>query len=107
MLSDDLDNPFRPNLDEIDTKAKPTRAVHVRVRQRTNRTYITTIEGIHDDIDFKKVCSCLKKQLKCSGAVLVNEDKKSVIQLTGDQREPLKKFLMEEGLAEHVITHGF
>lgn len=108
MLPDDLINPFKPNLDDIDTKSKPARAVHVRVRQRTNRTYITTIEGLGDEIDHKKVCRHLQKSFNCGGGkVTVTDDNGTVIQLAGDQREPLKKFLIDEGLAQNVILHGF
>jgi translation initiation factor SUI1 len=107
MLPSNLINPFTPNLDEIDTAAKPTKAVHVWVRQRTNRTHITTIEGLGEEIDHKKLCRALQKELNCGGGkVSETDDKGTVIQLAGDQREPLKKFLVEEGLAEKVITHG-
>lgn len=107
MLPNDLANPFAPNLDDIDTSAKPTKAVHVWVRQRTNRTYITTIEGLDETLDHKKLCRALQKEFKCGGGkVTATDDKGTTIQLAGDHREALKKFLVDEGLAEKVITHG-
>jgi translation initiation factor 1 len=88
--------------------------IHLRIVQRKTRKYLTTIEGLDlDTIDVKGMLSKLKKSFFCSGAVIhkVPDDEKSekIIQLSGDQRDNVKKFLISEKMAQEtqIKTHGF
>lgn len=67
------------------------------------RGFITCVEGldvIRMDLDI--IARHLRKRLACGGHV-----KDGVIVLQGDQREFLKGFLTQEGLADDVEVHGW
>lgn len=83
--------------------------VHVRVQQRSGRKCITTVEGLADDLDIKRICKAFKKNFSCNGAVQKDEDSKEVIQLSGDQRTNVKSFLVDQEicLPDSVVLHGF
>jgi translation initiation factor 1 len=83
--------------------------VHVRVQQRNGRKCITTVAGLADDLDVKRICKAFKKNFSCNGAVQKDEEAGEVIQLSGDQRTNVKDFLVDQEicLAENVVLHGF
>ena len=60
--------------------------VHVRVQQRNGRKCITTVAGLADDLDIKRICKAFKKNFSCNGAVQKDLEVGEVIQLSGDQR---------------------
>lgn len=83
--------------------------VHVRVQQRNGRKCITTIEGLADDLDVKRICKAFKKNFSCNGAVQKDEEAGEVIQLSGDQRTNVKSFLVDQEIcsAADIVLHGF
>jgi translation initiation factor 1 len=83
--------------------------VHIRVQKRTGRKTLTTIQGLPDDLDFKKILKALKKEFCCNGTIVDDQELGKIIQLSGDQRESVSKFLIEEGLSTKsaIKIHGF
>lgn len=83
--------------------------VHVRVQQRNGRKCITTVAGLADDLDIKRICKAFKKNFSCNGAVQKDEDDGEVIQLSGDQRTNVMEFLVDQEIChkEEVVLHGF
>lgn len=83
--------------------------VHVRVQQRNGRKCITTVAGLADDLDIKRICKAFKKNFSCNGAVQKDEEVGEVIQLSGDQRTNVKDFLVDQEIchSESVVLHGF
>lgn len=83
--------------------------VHVRVQQRNGRKCITTVAGLADDLDIKRICKAFKKNFSCNGAVQKDEDDKEVIQLSGDQRTNVKEFLVDQEIchSDAIVLHGF
>lgn len=83
--------------------------VHVRVQQRNGRKCITTIAGLANDLDIKRICKAFKKNFSCNGAVQNDEDESEVIQLSGDQRTNVKEFLVDQEIchSDAVVLHGF
>lgn len=83
--------------------------VHVRVQQRNGRKCITTIAGLADDLDIKRICKAFKKNFSCNGAVQKDEDAAEVIQLSGDQRTNVKEFLCDQEIchSDAIVLHGF
>lgn len=87
--------------------------IHLRVQKRNARKCITIIEGLYEMVEsrekvLKKICRALKKMNNCSG-VVKDDGTSKVIQMSGDQRETVTKFLIEEGLAteKQIVIHGF
>ncbi|KAL7471289.1 hypothetical protein ACHAXS_011587 [Conticribra weissflogii] len=83
--------------------------VHVRVQQRNGRKCITTVAGLADDLDIKRICKAFKKNFSCNGAVQKDEESGEVIQLSGDQRTNVKEFLVDQEIchSDAIVLHGF
>ncbi|KAK2560546.1 Eukaryotic translation initiation factor eIF1 [Acropora cervicornis] len=92
--------------DEVTKQDQP---VHIRIQQRNGRKTLTTVQGIVDDYDKKKLVKVFKKKFSCNGTVIENEEYGEVIQLQGDQRTNISSFLESIGLAkkEQLHVHGF
>ena len=78
--------------------------IHIRVQQRNGRKCITTVQGLHQDLDLKKILKALKKQECCNGTVVEDEEMGAVLQLQGDQRDSVAKFLTEMGMLRTMST---
>lgn len=85
------------------------RLIHIRIQQRNGRKTLTTVQGISPEFDFKKIVKIAKKEFACNGTVVDHPEYGEVIQLQGDQRNHISKFLKETGLAreEQIKVHGF
>ena len=80
--------------------------IHVRVQQM-GKKWITTLEGLDDDLDLKRIARAMKKSLHCS--VNVTD---AVIQLQGDHRMSMNEWLVVNEVltaseaADRLIIHG-
>ena len=92
------------NDDQVVTKG----TVHIRLQQRNGRKCITTVSGLDEKLDLSKVTKALKKILCCNGSVVHHKEFGKIVQLQGDQREQLKKFLTEQHIASEsmIKIHG-
>jgi translation initiation factor 1 len=80
------------------------------VQQRNGRKCITTVAGLANDLDIKRICKAFKKNFSCNGAVQKDEDAGGeVIQLSGDQRTNVMEFLVDQEICPklEVVLHGF
>ena len=87
--------------------------VHLRIQKRNGRQNITTITGLAPDLDEKRILKALKKKFSCNGSMKFEKDKNGnerfvALQLTGDQRDNVKEFLINEEICteEQIIKHG-
>ncbi|NWX31832.1 EIF1 factor, partial [Notiomystis cincta] len=73
--------------------------IHIRIQQRNGRKTLTTVQGIADDYDKKKLEAlvCLLQKFACNGTVIEHPEYGEVIQLQGDQRKNICQFLVEVG----------
>merc|ERR1712205_163194 len=102
-------DPFGADIGDGETGVGGNRGeVHIRVQQRNGRKCLTTVQGLAADLDIKKILKYIKKAFNCNGTV-VNDKAGDVIQLQGDQRKNVQKFLTKENIcnAEEVKVHGF
>ncbi|KAG8833534.1 Eukaryotic translation initiation factor eIF-1 [Serendipita sp. 399] len=82
--------------------------IHIRIQQRNGRKTLTTLQGLSTDYDYKKILKEFKKQFACNGTLIEDEEMGTVIQLQGDQRAKILKFLTEQGIPKETIKlHGF
>ncbi|XP_016402522.1 eukaryotic translation initiation factor 1b-like, partial [Sinocyclocheilus rhinocerous] len=44
--------------------------IHIRIQQRNGRKTLTTVQGIADDYDKKKLVKAFKKKFACNGTVI-------------------------------------
>lgn len=70
---------------------------------------MTTVQGLPDDLDQKRILKAFKKDFACNGNIVQDEDMGEVIQLQGDHRVKVSAFLIGEGIVnkEQVKLHGF
>eukprot|EP00051_Salpingoeca_urceolata_P032084 m.14216 g.14216 ORF g.14216 m.14216 type:complete len:115 (+) comp4759_c0_seq1:269-613(+) len=82
--------------------------IHVRIQQRSGRKTLTTVQGIGEEFDQKKLVKAFKKQFACNGCVVTHQEYGEVIQLQGDQRQKVGQFLVDLGIANEgqVKLHG-
>jgi translation initiation factor 1 len=83
--------------------------IHIRLQQRNGRKTLTTVQGISDDYDKKKLVKAFKKEFACNGTVIDHPEYGEVIQLQGDQRKNIAEFLCRIELAkkDQIKIHGF
>jgi translation initiation factor 1 len=84
--------------------------VHVRVQQRSGRKCITTVQGLAEDLDLKRILKAFKKNFSCNGAIVKdNETGGDVLQLSGDQRTNINEFLCDQEICVPgtIVLHGF
>ncbi|XP_008328667.1 eukaryotic translation initiation factor 1-like [Cynoglossus semilaevis] len=83
--------------------------VHIRIQQRNGRKSLTTVQGISDKYDKKKLVRAFKREFACNGTVIEHPEYGEVIQLQGDQRKQICDFLHSLGMVqpEQVKVHGF
>lgn len=82
--------------------------VHIRVQQRNRRKCILTVQGLDDDLDLKKICKALRKNLQCNGNVTKDKEYGDILQLQGDHREAVKQFLIGQEIVmpNQLMVHG-
>ena len=83
--------------------------VHLRCQQRNGKKCLTTVQGLSSDLELKKILKAFKKTFNCNGAIVTDQELGEVIQLTGDQRDGIRKYLVEKDIteAENITVHGF
>ena len=82
------------------------------LQQRNGRKTLTTVQGLPDKYDPKKLLKAMKKEFACNGTVVSSADSDDeeaadkpkandfgkVLQFQGDQRMKVKEFLVVSGL---------
>ena len=83
--------------------------VHIWLRQRTTRKYITDVQGLASDLNLNKIMKCWRHEFHCSVTKTFNKNKEKIIRLQGDQRDMVYNFLINEKIIEkeNIKIHGF
>ena len=99
---------FTPIINSIRDISASNHKVHIGIKQRTTRSSITLVENLPNSFDLTILLKKMRKNFHCSGSIQSGQDGK-IIQLSGDQRVFVKKFLINNSLIdeENVITHGY
>lgn len=111
MATLDLDVGLPGNVDDFNMMSR--KKIHIRVQQRNGRKCITSIQGLDEDLDLKRICKAMRKVFNCNGNIAEDEEYGEVIQLQGDQRSNSKEWLVaQEIVPEHqakdrIVLHGF
>lgn len=100
---------FDPFAESDDSETQPTSYIHIRIQQRNGRKTLTTVTGVPEEYDLKKILKVLKKDFACNGNIAKDPEAGSVIQLQGDQRLKVMEFLTKQlGIPKKSVKiHGF
>ncbi|KAJ6233192.1 eukaryotic translation initiation factor eif1 [Anaeramoeba flamelloides] len=101
-------DPFEDVEEETKTKTSVFKPIHLRVKTRRGKKKITTIENLSSEFDLKMLIKVMRKKFCCSGSIVNDERLGEVIQLSGDQREAVAEFLIEEEITtkKGIKIHG-
>ncbi|HRS42652.1 MAG TPA: stress response translation initiation inhibitor YciH [Candidatus Diapherotrites archaeon] len=81
-----------------DLRTREQQQIKIRTERKKFKKYATLISGFTDANEQQEVLKYLKKKLACGGTV-----KDNVIELQGEQKERIKKLLIEKGYLEEII----
>ncbi|EDV26869.1 expressed hypothetical protein [Trichoplax adhaerens] len=83
--------------------------IHIRIQQRNGRKTLTTVQGISNNFDLKRIARVCKKEFACNGTVVEHPEYGLVLQFQGDQRNKIRSFLKKHQIAseDQVKVHGF
>jgi len=83
--------------------------IHLRVYQRNARKRLTTVSGINEKYELKKLVRTWRKYFSCSGSIKKTKQGEKYIELFGDQREGVEKYLIKNNIAnkEQIKIHGY
>ena len=93
---------------EDDFEEQMTDKVTISCQQRNGKKSITTVYGLADDLDLKKILKYFKKQFQCNGTINNDEKFGEIIQVSGDQKQNILNFLVNEQIykRENIIIKG-
>ena len=96
------------DFEEIDDNPFENSKVTIVVDKRGGKRFITNVIGMAEDLDLHKIISYLKKKHNCSGSILKDEQFGEVMSFTGDQKEHIYNFLIQEEIykKEDIIVKG-
>jgi translation initiation factor 1 len=82
--------------------------VIISVDRRNGKKCITSVIGMAEDLDLSKILSYLKKKHNCNGSLCKNKKNDKVMLFTGDQKENIYNFLINEEIykKEDIIIKG-
>lgn len=103
----DLNNLNKNQINFDDNNDFNKQKIHIRKTQRNGRKCMTTVEGLADELDKKKITRALKRIFKCNGAIVKDENENEIVQLSGDQRDNVKDFFITEEIEkeEDIVIH--
>merc|ERR1739847_153213 len=103
---DAFDDSFSGDTDLVQYQKE---VIHIRIQQRNGRKTLTTVQGLCEAYDLKKIIKVCKRHFACNGTVVDHPEYGEVIQFQGDQREHISRFLSEVKLArkDQIKIHGF
>eukprot|EP00486_Rosalina_sp_Unknown_P009720 CAMPEP_0201591946 /NCGR_PEP_ID=MMETSP0190_2-20130828/189972_1 /ASSEMBLY_ACC=CAM_ASM_000263 /TAXON_ID=37353 /ORGANISM="Rosalina sp." /LENGTH=333 /DNA_ID=CAMNT_0048050491 /DNA_START=1978 /DNA_END=2979 /DNA_ORIENTATION=- len=85
-------------------------AVHIAYQQRNGRKGMTTIVGLPQEINFKKLVKKMKKQLHSNATLKQDEESGTVIQIQGDKRKDIAAYILKLNIGvekDQITIRGY
>ena len=110
-----MDADILKSLDQINhfsSSPVSEKKIHLRTQQRNGKKCITTVQGLDDDLDIKRIAKAMRKQFNCNGSIDEHEQYGQIIQLQGDQRDNVIQWLIEQEILtkqeveDRIVKHG-
>ncbi|KAI8952453.1 translation initiation factor SU [Xylaria longipes] len=97
------------SFDEDTSQVNSQQEDYVHIRPQCRKT-LTTVQGLPNKFDRKKILTVIKKKFACNGTVVMDSNMGEVIQLQGDQRKVIEFLVDRNGLEldpKKIKVHGF
>lgn len=88
-----------------------TGKIHIRNQQR-GKNWLTTIEGLDEDLDQERIARAMKKAFHCAAKMKKTEEGAEIIVIQGNHRDVALEWLLkhevisEKERKERVVLHG-
>jgi translation initiation factor SUI1 len=88
-----------------------TGKIHIRPQQQ-GRRWVTTIEGLDEDLDQERIARAMKKALHCAAKTTKNKEGADIIIIQGNHRDDALEWLVandvlsEKERKDRVVLHG-
>lgn len=88
-----------------------TGKIHIRTQQQGKR-WITTIEGLDEDLDQERIARAMKKAFHCAAKAVKSPEGAEIIMIQGNHRDDALEWLLaqevisEKESKERVVLHG-
>jgi translation initiation factor SUI1 len=88
-----------------------TGKIHIRTQQQGKR-WVTTVEGLDDDLDQERIARAMKKAFHCAAKAIKAPDGAEIIMIQGNHRDDALEWLLayevisEKEGKERVVLHG-
>ncbi|XP_033239073.1 eukaryotic translation initiation factor 1-like [Drosophila pseudoobscura] len=79
---------------------RPPKQVHIRIQKGFGYKMQTTVQGLSDEYKLMKIVRAFKKEFTCNVIVTEHPEYGEVIQVQGDQRQRISRWLVRMGLAK-------
>ncbi|ORC88722.1 translation factor SUI1 [Trypanosoma theileri] len=73
--------------------------VHIRVQQRKGKKFVTSVQGLNQALNFRRINREFQRRWGCNGTVIETPEAGIVIQLQGNWSEEIRQFLLAENMA--------
>jgi len=80
------------------SRAKEKQQIRIRVVPKKFKKYVTTVTGFGTEEEARDIEKYLKKKLACGGTY-----KNNVIEVQGNQKDKVKRLLVEKGYVGELI----
>jgi translation initiation factor SUI1 len=85
--------------------------IHIRTQQQ-GRRWLTTIEGLDEDLDQERIARAMKKAFHCAAKMNKTDEGTEIIVIQGNHRDDALAWLLENEVItekerkERVVLHG-
>jgi len=82
--------------------------ITISVEKRNGKKCITSVIGMPEDLDLKRILSYIKKTFSCNGSIIIDKEYGEVMLFTGDQKEHVYDFLIKQEICtkDEIIIKG-
>jgi translation initiation factor SUI1 len=96
------------NINNSKSEFLDSKFLTIHVQRRNGKKCMTIITGLEEDLDLNKIISHFKKTFNCNGSITKDEKSDEIIILTGDNKEAVYNFFINEGIykKEKIVVKG-
>jgi translation initiation factor SUI1 len=101
----------QPTKTAVGQQINRTGKIHIRTQQQ-GRRWLTTIEGLDEDLDQDRISRAMKKAFHCAAKAVKSPEGADIIMIQGNHRDDALEWLLAQEVIsekegkERVVLHG-